>query len=218
MSQRQWIGVAISLALLFALSATAFFLPMPALIQDLQQAIQDSGPLGPLVFAFFLLISVVIPPLPTRPLVFSAGVLFDPWWGLLLSLAALTAGAAVNFALARSFGKHWLKNKPDFKDYLKQIELLGAWQAIVLLRLFAGFTFDWFSYLAGLLRVRFRVFILATVAGTTPRLAADVYAGNFLIDQPWLTFGIGATVTIISLSLLARHSRLQPLMRSWRRR
>lgn len=218
MSRKRWVGVAVTVGVLFALSATAMLLPMPAVVRDVYVTVQDSGPFGALLFAAFMIVSMVIPPLPTRPLIISAGVLFDPFWGVLLTLAAQGSAASINFFLARAFGKHWLRNRPEFRDYIKEVELLGKWQSIVLLRLFAGFTFDWFSYLAGLLRVRFRTYLLATLAGTAPRTAADVYAGNFLVSQPWLTALIGGGVTVAGLLLLARHSKLRGLMHSWGKR
>ncbi|HEY8109202.1 MAG TPA: VTT domain-containing protein [Patescibacteria group bacterium] len=218
MPRKHWLGLVATLGVLFALSATAWLLPVPALVREVYGTALDGGLLGPLLFAAAVAVSVVVPPLPTRPLTISAGLLFDPLWGLLLVLAAQAIGASANFWIARWLGERWLRGKPEYQAYLKEVELLGTWQSIVLLRLFAGFTFDWYSYFAGLLRIRYRTYLLATVAGAAPRLAADVYAGNFLVSRPWLTALIGAAVTILSLALLARHSKMRHLARSWNRR
>jgi uncharacterized membrane protein YdjX (TVP38/TMEM64 family) len=218
MAKKHWVGLGVTLGLLFALSAAALFLPMPALVREVYGAVLHGGPLSILLFTSCLVISMVIPPIPTRPLIISAGVLFDPFWGTLLVLGTQVTAASINFFLARAFREHWLRRKPEFRNYIKEVEVLGTWQSIVLLRLFAGFTFDWYSYFAGLLRIRFRTYLLATVAGVAPRTAADVYAGNLLLSRPWLTVLLGAAITVASLALLARHSKLKHLAHSWRKR
>lgn len=218
MSRRRWIEVAVTIGVLSALSAVTLLLPVPELARELQQTVAADGATGPLLFAAALVLSIVIPPLPTRPLTLSAGALFDPVWGLPLVLAAQATGAAINFLIARAFGKRWLRDRPEFRRYVEEVGVLGAWQSVVLLRMFAGFTFDWYSYFAGLLRIRFRTYLLATVAGTAPRTAADVFAGNFLSSRPWLTLALGVAVTAAGLVLIARHPGMRGLVRSWKRR
>lgn len=197
-----WVGVALSIGLLLAFALAFHFLPLTSAVLESRRLVHDAGPIGPVLFVLIFIAAVTIPPIPERPLVLSAGILFDVWTGSFLTILGATAGATVNFLIARRLRARILRTHPSMPSHVERLQVLGTWPSILIIRAFAGFTFDWYSYLLGLLRTRLAVATSATAIGITPGVLAEVYAGSFLIDSPWVTVAIG--LALLAISILAQ--------------
>ena len=206
-----WVPFVLSMIMLIAFAVVFELLPVEPVIDSLQELIDQAGPIGPLLFVILFAAAVVFPPLSNRPFVLSAGLLFGVWFGAALTVLGATLGASVNFWIARKYGQQWISNHPALRKSVDKIEPLGTWYVIFLTRMFAGFTFDWYSYLLGIIGTRWPVFISATALGITPGVIAEVYAGSFLVKNAWISVLIGFAITTISLLVYRASHKLRSI-------
>jgi uncharacterized membrane protein YdjX (TVP38/TMEM64 family) len=140
----------------------------------------------------------VIAPVPGFIVVFANGLAFGVAWGVLISLAGYAAAAALCFWLARRWGRRYfvrLANRLGLAWLDERLTRSGAW-AVFVLRLLPGFSFDGVSYIAGLTRLQFGTFLLASVAGSLPQVVLFVYLGERAQEQlvPMLAAGLAITM------------------------
>ncbi|MDX8364382.1 TVP38/TMEM64 family protein [Cytobacillus sp. IB215665] len=114
---------------------------------------------------------------PASILSLAAGLAFGAVNGTIYTVVGATCGAALSFWVARKLGKN-ISNKEwtgKAKSIQTQIEKQG-FIYVLLLRLLPIFNFDMISYIAGISKVRFKDFVLATFIGIIP----GTFAYNFL--------------------------------------
>lgn len=200
-----WVSFVVSIVVIVAFALAFQYLPIEPQIERLHSAIVALGPAGPLLFVLILMLAVIIPPVPERPLILSAGLLFGIFNGSILVILGISLGASVSFWIGQRYVSKLLQNRSTFQRLLNGSKVLGDWHTIFLIRMFAGFTLDWYSYYLGLLRIRWSVFLTATALGITPGVILEVTAGSFLTKNPWMTVGISLVIATIAL-IIQKHS------------
>ncbi len=181
-------------------------------IESAREYIAGFGIFAPLISALLMIFQSVIAPLPAYLITFANGALFGFWLGLFLSWGSAMLGAALCFFIARFFGsKHVAKivtqplvDKTD--DFIKKY---GNY-AILMARLLPFVPFDVVSYVAGLTRMHFIGFWIATGIGQLPATATYTYLGNRISTHTRLMlygFGIAITVSLVIWLLKNRKSK-----------
>jgi uncharacterized membrane protein YdjX (TVP38/TMEM64 family) len=156
------------------------FLPLMDVITDIQQRVIGWGAwsfaLYPLLFA---LCNILL--LPGGILCVGSGFFFGLWWGFLIVLIGNIIAAAVSFAIARSIGQKWFRNKiaqqPKLAALVPAVEREG-WKIVVLSQLHPLFPTSLVTYLYGLSRIPFRTYLLWVTIGRIPGLFLYVYLGT----------------------------------------
>ena len=135
-----------------------------------QSSIKDAGIWGPLIFSAVLLITFIIAPLTGFPIVVVGIGAFGVVQALLLTYIVSMTGAAINFYIARRFGRDTVIRFVGKKgiEKIDKLALKFEIEVLILSRLFQGFLFEWISYAAGFTRVSFRTFFLITGIGSIP--------------------------------------------------
>lgn len=145
--------------------------------QNIQQLIEDSGQLAPLIFILAYTLSTVLF-LPGSLLTLLGGALFGPLLGTIYSLTAATLGAMLAFLVARYLASDWVAQKSSGK--LKQL-MLGVesegWRFVAFTRLVPLFPFNLLNYALGLTKIGFLQYSLATFIFMLPGAAAYTYLG-----------------------------------------
>lgn len=146
--------------------------PLELLVEILQglQASRWSG--------LWLLLIYALRPLfllPVSVLTVFTGFLFGPWYGLLWSIIASNATAAMAYGLARMVSGR--RRLPEGKAARRLRE--NAFEAVLTMRL-ASMPGDPINFLCGALRVPFWPFLLATAIGGLPGVFIGVFAGASL--------------------------------------
>lgn len=181
-------------------------------IEKAREYIADFGIFAPLISALLMIFQSVIAPLPAFLITIANGALFGFWLGMLLSWGSAMLGAALCFYIARFFGgKHVAKivtqpvvDKTD--DFLRKY---GNY-AILIARLLPYVPFDVVSYVAGLTRMQFIGFWIATGIGQLPATAVYTYVGNRISTNTRLMlygFGIAISVSLVIWLLKNRKSK-----------
>jgi uncharacterized membrane protein YdjX (TVP38/TMEM64 family) len=169
--------------------------------------IRSLGPWGPAVYvAAYVVATVAFVPgaLPTMV----AGAVFGLWEGTLWAFVGETCGGVAAFALARSAARAAIERRlggtPRFVAIDRAVAQHGR-RLVFLLRLSPAIPFNLLNYLLGLSRVRFRDYVVGSVA-MLPGAFLYVYYGATVRDLAVLASGapverdvLGTIATVVGL-------------------
>nr|WP_239995077.1 TVP38/TMEM64 family protein [Rhodosalinus sediminis] len=167
-----------------------------------------AGPWGPLAVVALMSVAVVASPIPSAPIALASGAAYGHYAGTAYVALGSEIGALAAFLIARELGRgpveRLLGDKADHG-------LLGSQNALTLTvfasRLLPFVSFDAMSYAAGLSRLHFWRFALATIAGILPASFLLAHFGSAAMEgafdsAEWLVLGLGL-MTGLPLLLLA---------------
>ncbi len=176
-------------------------------IETVQDYIEGYGLFAPLISALLMIFQSVIAPLPAFLITIANGALFGFWRGMLLSWSSAMLGAALCFNITRFFGaKHVAKivTQPVLDKTDQFIQKYGNY-AILIARLLPYVPFDVVSYVAGLTRMRFIGFWLATGIGQLPATAVYTYLGNKIsVNTRLMLYGFGIAISVSIITWLVK--------------
>lgn len=181
--------------------------------------IQASGWVGMVWFVVLYTLTCVFF-LPGSALTVGAGAIYGFWGGTLLVTFSSTVGAVVNFLTARyllrAFVLRHLSHSRKFLALDHAIEREGA-QVVFVSRISPVVPHSLVSYIAGVTKISFWKFSLASFLGFIPISVAYSYAGALLgavarthlkitTNDPlnWFFYGLGMVVTIGVVIMTAR--------------
>lgn len=140
-------------------------------VERLRELLLSYWPWTPLVSIFLLTLESVIAPLPAWPVIAANVYLFGPVGGFFVSWIGALTGASACFWLARALGREkiarWLGKGPVWQR-VDEFTAERGFTIWLVARLIPVTNLDPLSYLAGLSRVGFPTFLLATALGTLP--------------------------------------------------
>lgn len=121
-----------------------------------------------------------------RPLIFfsatlltlAGGFIFGPIYGVIYTIIASNLSAMVAYGMGRYFGEGFLDvdNMGSVIQRYATRMRKNSFETVIIMR-FIFLPYDLVSYVAGLLRVDWKAFLLATVVGCLPGTIAFVLAG-----------------------------------------
>ena len=156
-------------------------------VETLQRFIRQSGVWGPLIYvggyAFRSLIFF-----PASILTITAGILFGPWLGILLTMIGENISANISFVVGRYFTADLLKYFSTKKRYVPRLTCKiqeNGFITVLIMRL-TFLPFDLVGYSSGMCNIKQRDFALATVIGTIPGLLTFVFLGGSFLDFRYL--------------------------------
>ncbi|APT93701.1 hypothetical protein CPHO_05985 [Corynebacterium phocae] len=153
---------------------------IPSLAQ-LRSYAESLGPWFPLAFWAGYVVFTLFP-VPRTFWTLAAGILFGPWWGLVLSLTALSASAGLTvYTLRRLTGGTVLSRlrEPRVANLNQYLSKRG-WMAVFGLRMVAGVPFSVVNYAVALTPIPLAQFVAATAIGSIPTTVLGVFFGNAL--------------------------------------
>ncbi len=199
-----------------SLITIVFFLPI--IFLDYQEytahLIQSYPYLAPAIIVFFRFIGVVLAPLPGSPIAFASMALL-PWqeaW--IYNFLGSELGAVTAFLIARKFREpvvaHFapLKKVHDWQEKISKKKQLWGFTG---LRVVSIVAFDFVSYAAGLTKLPFHIFIIASLLVDIPVGFIFFYFGGLAVKYSMLIFGVFIIIFIIAaLILSARAKKARP--------
>ncbi len=163
----------------------------------------STGPFAPGLF-IVVMAATVLSPLPTFPLDVLAGSVFGPLAGTFYALTGATLGAMTSFLLARWLGRdlisRFLKGHINFCQQCSD-KLLT--KIVFMARLIPAVSFDMVSYGAGLTKMSWTKFGLATFIGMVPLTFLYVSFGRLLFENRTVAW-IGGAIVVSLFFLLPR--------------
>lgn len=195
-------------AIIIALAVVAVLVPHPTIEQARQWAV-SVGPAFPLVF-FAVHSIVTIAPVPRTIFTLSAGLLFGPIVGLVVTIGASTVSALLALLLVRAVGREVVASRMSHPALVSIDESLRrrGWLAVGSLRLIAPVPFSVVNYSCGVSAIRVAPFVAATALGMIPGTTGIVLLGSAL--------GGGSHPALIALSAVCISIGVVGLVLDWR--
>jgi uncharacterized membrane protein YdjX (TVP38/TMEM64 family) len=179
--------------------------PAEEKVAALRAFFEGFGMAAPLAYVGFVILEVVIAPIPGTMLYAPGGVIFGGFWGGFLSLAGNVIGAGIACQLMRVFiGKRAEKylERSALARYEERITRPGAW-VIFLLRVNPLTSSDLVSYAAGLTHLSVWKLMLGTLAGMAPLCFAQSYLADGLLRAfPLLIYPLVAACGVYALVVI----------------
>jgi uncharacterized membrane protein YdjX (TVP38/TMEM64 family) len=175
-------------------------------IAGLRDYILSFGLWAPVASCFLMVLQALVAPVPSFLITFANGLAFGVFWGWMLSLFGHVLAAAVCFGISRSLGRvpvEVLVGKTGLESADRWFARWGLY-AVFVGRLIPGIAFDVISYAAGLTRMRFRSFMIATALGIFPQTflysylgrQAPEYVGLFLVTSGLVVAAVVAVAVV----------------------
>ena len=172
--------------------------------------------LGYTVFIFIGLqaLQVVAAPIPGEATGFVGGLMFGPFWGVVLSTIGLTLGSWAAFVLARLMGRPLVEavvRAETLRRYDYVMKHKGLFLAFLMF-LIPGFPKDILCYLLGLGHMRLRDFLAVSVSGRLLGTILLTLGGTYVRDERWMALyvviGVGLAITLLAMIYRRRLERL----------
>jgi uncharacterized membrane protein YdjX (TVP38/TMEM64 family) len=184
-------------------------------IVGLRDYILSYGLWAPVASCFLMVLQALVAPVPSFLITFANGLAFGVFWGWMLSLFGHVLAAAVCFWISRALGRvpvEVLVGRTGLQSADRWFARWGLY-AVFVGRLIPGVAFDVISYAAGLTRMRFRSFLIATALGIFPQTflysylgrQAPEYVGLFMV-----TSALVAAVVVAVAVVRYRRERRRP--------
>jgi uncharacterized membrane protein YdjX (TVP38/TMEM64 family) len=183
---------------------------MPLTAEAVREAVMAWGALAPVIFiGFFALRPFLL--FPTVLLFMGGGLVFGALWGTLYAAVGGTLGAVVTFAVARALGREFVQARIRNRFPRLDEQRWGPGLVFVL-NLVPIVPITAINYGAGLSRIRIAPFVMAVVAGLTPRAFAYTFFGSSLeeIGSTRFVLAILLLVGLVAVPTLLRRRLLRP--------
>jgi uncharacterized membrane protein YdjX (TVP38/TMEM64 family) len=172
--------------------------------QELTDFASKNPLIAPLLIILWRTIGVVIPPIPGGLLALAMIPVFGWFLAFLYGAVGLIIGCSLAFWLARRYGTKFVANFipiSQIHKLEKKMSEQDRFFAFLMVRFATGPVMDFASYVAGLSKVKFSTFILATIISILPD-ALYYYLGEALYRQfsPVLIFLVILTVASVYIT------------------
>lgn len=127
--------------------------------------------IGPLALIVWRILGIIFPALPAGVISFATVPIFGWLHTYIYTLAGIFIGTSLAFFLARTFRERLVQRFVPLKKIHKlenEMSKKKEFLAIVAIRLFTVPVMDFSSYIAGLTKISYKKFILATLVASIP--------------------------------------------------
>lgn len=210
LARRKWTLFAAAAATM-ALIALAFVVPFGPLLKKWIEFFRAAGPVP-----FFCAMAVLpIVGAPLSPFIAVAGPVFGPILGVGTVIGCTIAAVAVNVALSYGLAvcavRPLVERAARWLGYeMPTLPSGTAWEIALLTRILPGPPFFIQSYLLGIARVPFRIYMVVSVLVPAVYLSAAILAGDALMRRDWRGLVLPAVLFAVAAFALRRlRKRLQ---------
>ncbi|MEO2014860.1 MAG: VTT domain-containing protein [Fuerstiella sp.] len=168
-------------------------------LERLRQYFLAYGSFAPVVYVAFVIVEVVVAPIPGLMLYAPGGIIFGPVLGGALSLLGNVIGAGIACSITRMLGRTWLSRlfeERRLEQLQAKVESQGMW-LIFLLRINPLTSSDVVSYAAGFTRIPIWKVTAATGCGMAPLCFAQAWLADGLLTAiPELVYPLVAACVL----------------------
>lgn len=171
--------------------------------EQLADYLRSFGAMTVLVCLLLMVLQTLFTPLPLFLLAAANGFIFGFWYGILITMTGSLLGASLAFYLARGFGRG-LISRCMKQTYMAKVDQMshqeGPWM-VFMARLIPVIPSSIISYVAGLSKMTFKGFFIATAIGKLPEIVIYTTLGHSFSQAEGMTTKI--TILLILLTILA---------------
>ena len=142
------------------------------------------GVWAPIMFIIIYALRGAVLVIPVGIMSLAGGLAFGKWLGTIYILLGATLGASLSFMIARYFGRQFIESfswlhKGKIKQFDDGIEKNG-FRMMLFMRLIPLFQYDAVNFGAGLSKIKFRDYVLASFIGMVPGGFINAMLGSSL--------------------------------------
>lgn len=154
--------------------------------QQFVQSIQNLGQLGVFTYIGFLIVAIVIGPVPSTPVTVAAGAVWGPLQAALYGVIGLFLGSVAAYLIGRTLGRSTVQALTGKSVYFSKHrgEIYLGWIVFVT-HLLPFLPYDLVSYGAGISGMSLPIFAVANLLGLIPNTLLLTHMGSaFTIGFP----------------------------------
>ena len=168
------------------------------------------------VYILIQILQIIISVIPGQVIQIAAGYLYGFIPGLIYSLIGAGLGTTITFYISRILGRGAVNLfvKPEAVDeYMERLNSKKAYASVFFLYLIPGLPKDVISYVAGLSHMRYKAFLILSLAGRLPAMAASILIGKYYEqEQYWIVGSLAAIGIILFLICVIFRKKLMPVV------
>jgi uncharacterized membrane protein YdjX (TVP38/TMEM64 family) len=174
-------GIVIGIVLIFRFTPLSISDFTPTNVKNF---ILQFGVWAPIVFIVIYALRGAVLVIPVGVMSLAGGLAFGKWLGTIYILIGATLGASLSFMIARYFGRKFIESfswlhQGKIKSFDEGIEKNG-FRMMLFFRLIPLFQYDAVNFGAGLSKIRFRNYVLASIIGMAPGGFINAMLGSSL--------------------------------------
>lgn len=178
----------------------------------IKQWVEQFGIAGPIVLILLMVVQMFLFVVPNVLVMMIAITCYGPVWGAVISLLGVFASSSIGYMTGRYLGPATVHKFIGIKTQQKISLFIHEYgvPAIAITRL-SSLSNDSLGFVTGILKMEYRKYILATLAGITPLIVLlAIYGGNGRIEKAllWIA-GISLVLLIIYIIMDKRKKRVK---------
>jgi len=185
--------------------ATIIFLSKHFNFKVVQDYIQNTGIIAPIIYIIIKAGTIVIAPIIGGPFYIIAGSLFGFWKGFAYSMIGDIIGSSIAFFLSRIYGRKVIRlffSKRMMGVMEKMLTKIETWKGFLFARIVLFTLHDLLSYAAGLTKIRFITYISITTLTFIIPVALTVALGLAILNRSILVWIIAAAILIVVIGII----------------
>lgn len=170
-------------------------------VSNIEKILIENKETSILIYMFLNLIRPIFFVVPVWIFAVASGAIYGPLLGSLYSLIGVVISATVAFYLARFIGRDFLLS--IIGEKLRGIDNKlnkNGFKVLFIMRVTVVFPFDPLSFVAGLSKMKYKPYIIATILGSIPETLAFNYLGLGL--KSIISLKVLVIISIIFLIIL----------------
>jgi uncharacterized membrane protein YdjX (TVP38/TMEM64 family) len=155
-----------------------------------------------------MIIQTIATPVPLFIVAGANGYIFGVAWGIIITLVGALLGSTVAFFIARFIARDYFSRRlAKYMPHVEEMSRKSGARVVFLARLVPILPSSIISYAAGLSKVSFRGFFLASVFGKLPEIIIYTALGHSLERAEGLITRVTVAIILISLLIFSLHSK-----------
>lgn len=184
-------------------------------IESIKNIILGYGAYSSIVYIMLQIVQIIVFFIPGDIIQISAGFIFGPIEGFVLSLLGIAVGSSAVFFIARKLGKPFVTKFVSEKDtwIIHKLEKLNNHpmkerklrKIVFFTYLIPGIPKDILGYICGISEIKYKDFIIYSLMARIPTLFVSSFFGHNLFFYNWkllaiiaISFGVFVLITIIA--------------------
>lgn len=170
---------------------------------SVQNKLTGFGIITPILF----IVLYTIRPLlffPASIMTLTSVFVFGPYGGFVVSYIGETCSACLTFYIGKYFGEELGITQKVSKTKVGHYLEGNAFLSVFILRIVPIFPFDVVNYASGIAKIPFKKYILATLLGVLPGIAAFIFLGDSLLHTEQLPLAITLSILLIVIGLIIK--------------
>jgi uncharacterized membrane protein YdjX (TVP38/TMEM64 family) len=179
----------------------------------IQQWVSTFGIFGPIVIILGMVVQMFLFVVPNVLLMMIAIVSYGPFWGGVISLVGVFSASSLGYYIGRKLSRVTLSKFVSIENQLKISEFIHDYGvgAIMITRI-SSFSNDALSFVAGMLKMDYRKYILSTLIGITPLIIVlAIFGLNEKIE--WALIWVAAASLVMLVVYIILDKRRKKRMR-----